>query len=839
MSKICKNFLIGLFALVLGVTGCIGVFFGVYADEQPDTHGSPYVFHTIDPVNVPVTYDENGYASAKLTAAQGMYSSVGMDVTKPFKVSIELARTCWYGMGLTKDATELDSTAIRMPQSTMAVGPWMNSSALQWVADYTNFLITKYIGSSIGFFPKDGSIAAPAGTDVDTMYQQIVDQIIGTPNTNGGNAYAGVVYDLVFDIRDTKGFTYDAEAQQIVFDPNGSTLTYTANYPEGAKSVSLGLNVTRADFTEGKAYFWICGGDTGDVTKVKLSESYTVSDESGLVTDFTVNGQSATIGETPVFAHDNISFKVDRLSAGQNVKFGDAIIAADGNGVYNTSMPYADRVISITDEGGAAMYAVSFDLQGGSGNISSQTVAAGETATEPASIPTKNGYLFGGWYADSECTEEFDFSTPINETTVVYAKWNETVTITYKLKTFNDVTSVVEKNSTVTPPELGSFHVQGENAAYERYLEVDSLKLTWYSDEDLTTPFDFETAVTENSTIYGKLTEVKKYAHPNAYGWEVPSSFRDDSGTPFMDENCLKTPLDAFENGETTYTFAGATNAAVYSRGLDVTKPIYINLSVTDNAAKGNWFTMAFYDKLTLAQLGYSSGYTVGTGALVGLGWDGKSGTALTNAITLWEIDNVYSLAGDSLFQMNMVVTIAEDAENSVITMGDTVVAKLNVSRSDFDGGYMYITFGTFQACMMSALIYQDIEVEVDAPENGTITAEQNDAAVVVTVTPADGYELDDLLVNGEVVEFTEQADNTYAVYFENWEDLTITAEFDQTETSGGETGGNDNESDKDETASSGCNSNIATVGSVMGFVLMISFAAVLLRKKGLNKSRD
>lgn len=77
-----------------------------------------------------------------------------------------------------------------------------------------------------------------------------------------------------------------------------------------------------------------------------------------------------------------------------------------------------------------------------------------------------------------------------------------------------------------------------------------------------------------------------------------------------MDENCLKTPLDALENGETSYTFAGSTNAGVYSRGLDVTKPIYINLSVTDNAAQGNWFTMAFFDKLTLAQLGYSSGYT-------------------------------------------------------------------------------------------------------------------------------------------------------------------------------------------------------------------------------------
>ena len=549
-----------------------------------------------------------------------------------------------------------------------------------------------------------------------------------------------------------------------------------------------------------------------------------------MVTDFQVNGKDAVLGETPVFAHDSVTFKINGLSDGQSVKFGDDYIAADGNGVYNVSMPYADRSITITDEGGGALYAVSFDLQGGTGAISSQTVASGETASEPTVIPTKTGYLFGGWYADSACTEEFDFSDPITETTVIYAKWNETVKVTYKLKTFKDVTSVIVKDSAATPPTLVDFHSHGQNAAYYNYLGVDSLQLTWYQDEALTIPFDFEAEITSDSTIYGKLTEVKQYAHPNAYGWEVPSSFRDDSGTTFMDENCLKTPLDALENGETSYTFAGSTNAGVYSRGLDVTKPIYINLSVTDNAAQGNWFTMAFYDKLTLAQLGYSSGYTTGVGSLVGLGWNGKDGTALTDSITQWEIGNVYSLAGDSLFQMNMVVTIAEDPADSVIKMGETVVAKLNVCRNDFEGGYMYVTFGTFQACMMTALIYQDIEVATAAPENGTISAEQNDAAVVVTLTPDSGYELDALFVNDKEVEFTERADGTCAVYFDKWEKVTITAEFMKSKTPSGDDNtdgdGNDN-ADK-----SGCKGAVAAVGPVAGVVLIAGAAVVLLRKK-------
>ena len=65
-----------------------------------------------------------------------------------------------------------------------------------------------------------------------------------------------------------------------------------------------------------------------------------------------MNGKDAVLGETPVFAHDSVTFKINGLSDGQSVKFGDDYIAADGNGVYNVSMPYADRSITITDEGG-------------------------------------------------------------------------------------------------------------------------------------------------------------------------------------------------------------------------------------------------------------------------------------------------------------------------------------------------------------------------------------------------------------------------------------------------------------------------------------------------------
>lgn len=57
-------------------------------------------------------------------------------------------------------------------------------------------------------------------------------------------------------------------------------------------------------------------------------------------------------------------------------------------------------------------------------------ITYGGTATAPETVPARESgsdqytYVFGGWYADPECTQEFDFSTALTENwTVVYAKW--------------------------------------------------------------------------------------------------------------------------------------------------------------------------------------------------------------------------------------------------------------------------------------------------------------------------------------------------------------------------------------------------------------------------------
>ena len=68
-------------------------------------------------------------------------------------------------------------------------------------------------------------------------------------------------------------------------------------------------------------------------------------------------------------------------------------------------------------------FTIVFDVQGGS-VISSQTVLFRQFASKP-NDPTRLGYLFGGWYKDTNYNTEWNFTTDKIESNVtLYAKWN-------------------------------------------------------------------------------------------------------------------------------------------------------------------------------------------------------------------------------------------------------------------------------------------------------------------------------------------------------------------------------------------------------------------------------
>ena len=67
------------------------------------------------------------------------------------------------------------------------------------------------------------------------------------------------------------------------------------------------------------------------------------------------------------------------------------------------------------------IHTVTFDTQGGS-TVDIQDVISGTAAKEP-DAPTKDHFVFDGWYRNQLCTESYDFSTPVTGDITLYAKW--------------------------------------------------------------------------------------------------------------------------------------------------------------------------------------------------------------------------------------------------------------------------------------------------------------------------------------------------------------------------------------------------------------------------------
>ena len=91
-------------------------------------------------------------------------------------------------------------------------------------------------------------------------------------------------------------------------------------------------------------------------------------------------------------------------------------------------------------------FTVTFNANGHGTAPATLTVDAGSKITTPAA-PTATGYTFGGWYKEANCTDAFDFNTPINADITLYAKWTPNVyTITFYKQYGNGGTD----NATVT-----------------------------------------------------------------------------------------------------------------------------------------------------------------------------------------------------------------------------------------------------------------------------------------------------------------------------------------------------------------------------------------------------
>ncbi|MFA9465075.1 MAG: InlB B-repeat-containing protein [Velocimicrobium sp.] len=140
----------------------------------------------------------------------------------------------------------------------------------------------------------------------------------------------------------------------------------------------------------------------------------------------------------------------------------------------------------------ANSYTITADSNGGSkvGNI---TQDCGTTINEPTA-PTREGYLFAGWYSDPELNAAYTFDTMPAEDSTVYAKWTaNSYTITFDSNGGTSVENITQDCGTAvsepTAPTKEGYRFAG-----------------WYSDSKLSTAYSFGTMPIEDITVYASWT---------------------------------------------------------------------------------------------------------------------------------------------------------------------------------------------------------------------------------------------------------------------------------------------------------------------------------------------
>ena len=266
-----------------------------------------------------------------------------------------------------------------------------------------------YNGSS---WVNAGSAGFSAGS---VGYTSIAIDSSGTPYIvyqDWGNEGKATVMKL------TMTYTVSLDKSMLTLMVGGGTATLTATV---SPSNTANRNVT-----------WI----SGDTSVATVDSSGVVTPVGVGITFITVTTKDGSFGATSAvavssanlafcaFEHDTCSVTSSsavhvRYGSNGNFTYGD--FSSDftcDNGAFEDPAPGYRKACFIL------LQTVSFNSNGGT-PVNSQTVNYNSTATQPAD-PTKSGYMFGGWYSDSDLNTAFDFNNPITTDTTLYVKWKIT-----------------------------------------------------------------------------------------------------------------------------------------------------------------------------------------------------------------------------------------------------------------------------------------------------------------------------------------------------------------------------------------------------------------------------
>ncbi len=363
------------------------------------------------------------------------------------------------------------------------------------------------------------------------------------------------------------------------------------------------------------------GGNTTLTAKVPCTVTLQVGDHGKVTvdgTDYTGNASFQRDAGTVV----TYTFTPNTLYSVDKVIYNGAEVTSELSGnTYTAPALTGNAALSVSFKflgGGTPTYTVTFNANGHGTAPAPQTVLSGYTATEPTA-PTAAGWVFGGWYKEKECTNTFDFATPITADITLYAKWTEEGTTpvpTYYTVTFDanghgtaPAAQTVEHGKTATKPADPT--------------ETGWVFGGWYKEAACTNAFDFSTPITADITLYAKWTEEGTTPTPTTYTVTFDANGHGTAPTTQTVEEG-KTATKPADPTETGWTFKGWYKDKDCKNAFDFSTPITGNITLYakwtqnsggtpgspatgDNSLLGLWLGMALVSAGGILVLGVYS----------------------------------------------------------------------------------------------------------------------------------------------------------------------------------------------------------------------------------------
>ena len=277
----------------------------------------------------------------------------------------------------------------------------------------------------------------------------------------------------------------------------------------------------------------------------------------------------------------------------------------------------------------------------------------------PPSDPQRRNYEFTRWNSDAACTEKADFEYAITTDTTFYAGWNKVAsTVTFNPNydgavTFEQDVKIGDTISQPANPErTGNWLFEG-----------------WYKNLSDTSPFSFETAITDELTLFAKWTEFSGSVISVTYNYNYEGAGEYYKSVMQADRRPEK-PGDPKREG---YFFDGWFEDAACTKSFSFSNRLSENKQLYARWLKTYTFEAEYTDLNGKNGAGYS-GETGGTD-LICNDRNGKPGQATGQA----GASNGFYLA--SLYQENLSIDFVI---NSSVAVEDAVI-ELRLSVEYFD----------------------------------------------------------------------------------------------------------------------------------------------------------